>query len=979
MIIRVAAFLILLFSVCAVRAAEASYVHYTIDEGLPSNEVYDVYEDSLGYIWFATDHGISQFDGYSFRNFSTADGLTHNTIFGFYEDHRGWIWMRAFNGTMCYMRGGKIFAYKHNDKLQKFLGPNFVQRYAFDKAGNLWFLPITLNGLYCQDAVTGEIRRTSLPTGYNAFIRRFDSGECLGGIDLANGFTQTSVLNDSVITDQQSLYFRMPFVPEGARRQVIHLRKSAPDHFVFAYERHIVVLKNGVISMRQSFDTLVNTYYIDPLGQHWIGLNGFSKFLPGSSPEAPYLSGSWPCDMLQDRMQNHWFATLNNGVFLARDLQVSILNTIGGTAFDNLIHMEPYDTFLVFMDKECRFFQLPKKTSVIYSAKSRLWASPYSAVNTFAVNESADRLYLGEYYSISPNGIDPHLNRMSGPVNTAGIRDYHIAGDSLLIACNSAWSVCDSACRSIYNSSSSSFRAFCTAIMQDRNRHILIGTSDGLYRFENGETVPYRPSDSLFRQRVTDLAEGPNGELIVSTRGGGIIIEDGMRVYNLRASDGLASDQCASVCVDDSVVWIASNSGLTKMTLIRNGEELTFTFSIFNNQHGLPSEMINGIVRTGDQLFLATGHGLAWFDPDAFRFNATPPPVYITSFLVNSREINPDTTPLTWSDRNVSLGFLGLLYKSQGLVHYRYQLEGYESEWHYTTERVAHYFNLPPGTYRFVVSAMNENGIWNEHAAIQEFIIPAHYSETTWFRLLMVALVAGVLAVIVFLFFRQQRTKAKAALDLALAEQKALRAQMKPHFIFNSLNSIQNFIINRDEESAHLYLTRFAHLMRRILDHSRKGMVALEEEIETMRIYLDLEKLRFGENFQYAIDNQTGLPATVLMIPPLFIQPFAENAIWHGLQMQKNNPVLRIHYFIKNNRLHCVIEDNGIGRKRAAEFRKQGHASTGMKNVEERIAVLNATSRDKISVSITDLSDADGTPTGTRVEILFPVVRNDEE
>ena len=141
------------------RAQDPVYLHYTIDEGLPSNEVYDSFEDSLGYIWFATDHGISRFDGYSFRNYSTSDGLVHNTVFGFHTDQQGRMWMRTFNSMLCFMENGTIYPYKHNDALKTFLGRDFIQQFALDKSGNLWFVSIRkMMGLFRQDAATGNPR-----------------------------------------------------------------------------------------------------------------------------------------------------------------------------------------------------------------------------------------------------------------------------------------------------------------------------------------------------------------------------------------------------------------------------------------------------------------------------------------------------------------------------------------------------------------------------------------------------------------------------------------------------------------------------------------------------------------------------------------------------------------------------------------------------------------------------------------------------
>lgn len=969
------------FLVSLVRAQDPAYVHYTIDEGLPSNEVYDTYEDHAGYIWFATDHGISRFDGYAFKNFSTSDGLVHNTIFGFHKDSGGRLWMRAFNSSLCYLENDSIKPYAHNKQLQAFLGRNFIQQFAFDKAGNLWFVSIRDKvGLFKQDAHTGIIERIKLSPGFNAFIRELDSGEFIAGIDKENGYASKGQPSDTVRFADGTWLFRINEIPTGNSRQLMRCRRYGKSSFVFSFDDQLILLENGRIVLRRNFTQVVHECYVDASQQIWLCMDGFLRLNPGAEPMQAIIKGFPGTSMLRDRMGNYWFTTLGGGVFLVRNIQLKTFNRFEGREIGELLSLDFYENNLIALNNKAGVFRLRISGSGVDTLGSEMWPRKIPGVQTIYCSEEKRCVFIQNYkFGVNAPGFtftscDLH------PISLgAGIREFAETGDSVLTASNNGWAIADADGNPIYFSSEDGFSSFCTAIAADEKHTIWIGSTDGLYFFSNHKTIPYKPKDPLFRQRVTDIATGKNGELFVSTRGGGLIIIDGEQQYNLRVKDGLSSDQCANICVDDSVLWLCSNNGLNRIVMQHHTNGLSFRVERIGVQHGLPSLMVNDAVRSGDLLFLATAKGLAWFDVKTFRFNSTPPPVYISTFLTNNREANPAENNLTYNDRNISIGFIALLFRNEGIVNYRYKLEGYEPEWNYTTERMARYFNLPAGQYTFVVSAMNENGIWNEHPATIRFYIPAHFSETTWFRTLVILLLISVTAGIVFYYQRQQRDRARATLALAQAEQKALRAQMKPHFIFNSLNSIQNFIINHDEDSAHIYLTSFAQLMRRVLDHSRFSMITLQEELETMGIYLELEKLRFGETFRFDVDVQPELQPSNLLIPPLFIQPYIENAIWHGLQLQKNSPHLLIRFYIEKNKLVCSIEDNGIGRKRSAELqRTRHHTSTGMKNVEERMALLNATSREKISVEIIDLVNSAGEATGTRVIIYFPVNRKDE-
>ncbi|MCD6347518.1 MAG: histidine kinase, partial [Bacteroidales bacterium] len=186
--------------------------------------------------------------------------------------------------------------------------------------------------------------------------------------------------------------------------------------------------------------------------------------------------------------------------------------------------------------------------------------------------------------------------------------------------------------------------------------------------------------------------------------------------------------------------------------------------------------------------------------------------------------------------------------------------------------------------------------------------------------------------------------------------------------------SIQHYIIQQDEENANLYLSKFAALIRRILENSKKKLISLSEEIDTLSLYLKLEKLRFEDKFTYQIHKSHDLDQHVVMVPPMIIQPFVENAIWHGLTPLESGGVLKIDFSRTGDIMKVTIEDNGIGRAQALKVKRPpGHISTGLKNVNERLLLLNKLSNQSINCDIIDLSDDDGNAIGTRVELSIPI------
>lgn len=241
------------------------------------------------------------------------------------------------------------------------------------------------------------------------------------------------------------------------------------------------------------------------------------------------------------------------------------------------------------------------------------------------------------------------------------------------------------------------------------------------------------------------------------------------------------------------------------------------------------------------------------------------------------------------------------------------------------------------------------------------------------------ALTAGMLILVVssFLIIKSNKARAKANL---LLELKSLRSQMNPHFIFNSLNSINSFIAKNDDRSANKYLSRFSQLMRRVLDNSKNDWIPLEDEIKTIELYLELEHLRFEEQFdyQFEVEERSSSSLEMFKIPPMLLQPLIENAIWHGLRYLDSKGKLTVICSIKKNEMTWVIEDNGIGRLKSKAMKtdnQKNHQSTGMKNIEERIQILNVLHHTDIKLLITDLNSE--IQEGTRVVLTIPFMETD--
>lgn len=976
-------FLFLFFT--AVKAAEAQQpVHtaFTVESGLPSNEVYDIFEDSLGYIWFATDHGIARYDGYNFRSFSTADGLVHNTIFGFFEDVHHRVWMRTFSSALCYMQNGKIVPYRYNEQLQQFLGRNFIQSFAIDASGDLWFMSIRKPfGLYRQHHSDGRIERVPVPAGYNGVLMELGNGISIAAVDFEN-YDRNAVSDSSIMHRGNSWYFKIGGNDVDVGRSLVRRAWSSSGNFSFSYNEHAVIVLNGKIVRRFQFSSIdaVNNLYIDRSGTHWICRQGVMPFRPDQANEGTsiYYNQFAVHSIKEDRRGNFWFATGNGGVLFVPGLDVFFQQQSEKLSGELLFAEQCRDNLFLY-GRNGHMYHLAMNGSSPDTVITDLGNDTlHGMINTLAADEYGNRLYYGTYSSSTDDLLrtGKYMVTPSQTINTGGARSIYLAAGKIITGTNAGWMLLDKSGKQLYNSVAEGFTRFCTAVTLDAAGRCWIGTTDGLFVFRDGKTTPYHQQDSVFRQRVTDIIPDGAGGIIVSTRGAGVIFINPERFTNLREKDGLTTDLCGKIQVDDSIVWVCSNKGLNRIAKRKNGNRVSYNIRRITVFHGLASNMINDIAGWKNLILLATGKGLCWFDKTKAGFSAYKPAVYIEAAQANQQDIT-EQTKLKFNENNLAFSFIGLLFNAGGHVEYRYRLEGYDTTWNYTNERTIRYFNIPDGDYRFMVSAKNENGFWNEKPATFSFYIPKHFSQTWWFRLLFVLSCIIVAWLLVRIYIKQRRLRERMTSDMLLAELNTLRSQMKPHFIFNSLNSIQHFILERDEESAHLYLTHFSSLMRKILDNTRQNTISLATEAETLRLYLELEKLRFGENFRYSIFIAPEIDAAVIEIPPMLIQPYAENAIWHGLLLQKENPELKISFTVAANELRCVIEDNGVGREKSREMQKQRkHTSAGMKNIEERIAILNRVSGTTISILIEDLIHPGGSAAGTRVTIRLPLNYN---
>lgn len=428
-----------------------------------------------------------------------------------------------------------------------------------------------------------------------------------------------------------------------------------------------------------------------------------------------------------------------------------------------------------------------------------------------------------------------------------------------------------------------------------------------------------------------------------------------------------------------NMLWLSTVEGLARFN-----PDTKQLYGIFGMQHGM-KEAGGGysFEQSGNKLFQIFYSVVNIIDKETYRWNQFAPKPVITSLKSLQKEhiVKIDTgvvsVTLRPDENYFEIEFAGLCLNNSNANKYYYQLVGLDKSWQYYDDKnTVKYSGLGPGKYTFKIKYLNNDGVESPEQLVSITIKKPFY-KTGWF-------IAAVLLAILFLFYawnryRIKNIKRETALkqQIAETEMKALRAQMNPHFIFNSLNSIQKYILKNDHFAASQYLTKFSRLIRLILDHSNQNTITLGSELDLLKLYIEMESLRFENKFEYTITVDAKLNTDTLLIPSMLVQPYVENAIWHGLLHKDEKGSLKLNFRLSGeNELLVTIEDNGIGREKAAELKSKQvlkKKSYGMQITEDRITVINRTMNINARAEIIDLMDENNNATGTKVVLHIPL------
>lgn len=507
---------------------------------------------------------------------------------------------------------------------------------------------------------------------------------------------------------------------------------------------------------------------------------------------------------------------------------------------------------------------------------------------------------------------------------------------------------------------------------------VYIGTIAGLLRLKNNKTTEYFYNNNSII--AIEIKQNKNN-LYFTTTNAGILKKDisTKKITSLwPEKHPLTNKKITNLVIRDKKLFFVSDGSLYSYNI---KDSITTRFGIESGITGY----INDIEVKNKRLwYLQNSNSVNSIPLNQLNIDTTKLHINVDSISINNKAFAiKKNTKLHHSNNNITFYLSNKDFNYQKSATHFYRLVGSHSFWKKkkTDEQSIGFENLPPGNYIF--EAYSSLGDIKGNVISFPFKIKLPFWRTYWFFGLIFIASTALATGIYFESIRRIKINNKKLLkqkqlesDLTDAKLKALRSQMNPHFIFNSLNSIQELILENDVEKSYDYIAEFAFLVRNILNYSNQTYISFEKELEFIKIYTKLEKLRFGDDLQIQINTSF---SENIFIPSLLTQPFIENALVHGLFHKKGKKTLNVDFKLKDNVLECVVEDNGIGRKKSMQINRRRaklfHKSFAMNAQEKRFAILKNRFGGTLGFTIIDLVDEEGSAIGTRVVIKIPFKR----
>lgn len=926
-------------------AQQLSFRHYTTAEGLPHSVVFRSFQDAKGFMWFGTDYGLTRFDGKRFKTYYPADSSSFTGVLSI-------IGNKANELTVAYYKQG---IYRINANC-----PDSVRPLPVDNTPGKVIQLLHFNNLLWYLERDGRIGIISggkyIPVKVSAKVYKMrQMGRIL------------------FLATEKGIYIwrgrEVVHVP-GMDETVFDIIRDKDGYVWTAGKGKVTCYLKGVLQQEYAFPgDYIQTLACDRLGRIWLasmrkGLCYIANSTVYRLDNEPGFHHVMANDITEDRNGNIWIATYGDGVYCFYNRFIRSYTLNEGLP----------DGYI---------------TTIAEDRNHRIWAGTLTSVNYLEGNRFK-RMEQQEF--VPGNPIRAIMQDAKG---------RYVLGTFIRIIYT------DQNFKTLWKIDSSG-----TALWSDNNGEAYAGGYGLVYKL-NAEKQSYILKHlSAYNQKVNRLLQGKNHSVWLATDSGLVQMDSAGSIRSFLVRNGLPANGINDICFDRAGrLWIATENGLCCMNdqnivanygvlsglshakcnalvfdSIRNGlwistiKGINFfdghSFFQINTEQGLLSDETNRLLLDSRyNLWVGTVNGLSKIDLRHIELNKPPPSAFIDEVKLNGTSLFAETDSLyqlPYNTNTFTVYLSSAEYINSGTVTYSYRLNN--ASWNETPNAQVDFANLAPGNYTLYVRARSKTANWGV-PAIWNFVIVPPVWKTTWFRILLIV----ALAIIIWLLLRwriqliRNRENEKLTLykKIQTFKQQSLTSLLSPHFVFNALNSIQHYISEFDKRSANEYLASFAGLIRKTMDDASQVFITLRDEIEHLELYMSLEKLRFREKLEYEIVIGQDIDQDDVFVPSMLIQPYVENAIWHGLMNKPGGGKVSVRISkADEGYLSITIEDDGVGMDHTQEatFRKSTHKPRGTGIMQERLQLLSGIIEKPIRLTVGEGTDGHG----TRVVLHIP-------
>ena len=934
------------------------YINIDKSSGLPANSVYDVFQDKKGFMWFATDKGLCRYDGNNFKTYS-ANFHTSKSGSSIVEDNFGRIWYSNFDGFLYFVKEGILHALPQKN------APGYY-KYALIKNE---LLQIQTNFILVYDLKTLHLKRKiilpdskikvsfSTPDKFYVlgdFLYEFESGIDYKKYNLPKDFHEiikTPILN-------------------FWKGELLINNKLSQNAFTF---------KNGIFTQflfTNNPDFIQNTSIVEDFA--WFSTpNGIFKYENNYSTKQ-YFPDDNISSIYKDRQNNYWISTLNKGVLFIQDFSSKIVELakkpVSLTLGKNAV--------LIGANKDL-IYQLNLENLAVQTIFESTSNHPVNQI--FANSGSGQIFYNSFQFNIlsTENKLDKSFSIAIKDIKKVDEKYFSFAASGLcgifFVDKNlkSSWDFI------FEKNKKHDFTGFNQSLLLDQfkgksteysnaNNCIYYATNTGLMVVNNvgiSKEIKYK-NESVY---ITKLQKFKNDIYGLSSAGQFFKIEENNRISLYLLPKILNEEKINSFKIQSNFVYFITENGVFEHNLISHAIKKALSLS---NEIEATDVLLNN-----NLLYFATSKGIVIKNQS--EKNADPKPkLIINEVLVNNSKKSLDHLKILDSDENdlnINFSILSFLPNEKYCLIYKIN----NSSWKTLDKNVTtlNLSSLSSGKYTVSMAILFNN----EKISTQNIYF--EINKVFWQKPLFVIGMIALLFFLAYSIFRWQLQKTqrenqlvldKINLEKNLNESKlvAIKSQMNPHFFYNALNTIQSFILSNDKKQALTYLSKFSALTRKILVLTEKENISIAEEVNTLKLYLDIEKARFEESFSYQIIIDEKINPENTRIPSMLLQVYVENALKHGLLHKKGLKNLEISFSEKQENILIEIIDNGIGREKSTALnaiKNKNHTSFATRAMKNRIDLLNSNKKEKMNIEITDVHKQIDQTSGTKVSIKIPL------